>query len=59
MTKQDYITQCLKDALSALDVPYSTPRTEGIAVGSELIYPQIAIERIRSVLNADKLFADL
>lgn len=56
MTRDDYIKQCLMDALSALDIKYPMPSTQPIEVAGDYIYPQIAIKRIKSVINVDKLF---
>lgn len=56
MTKDQFIKQCLEDAISALDIKYTTDSTTPVAVDGDFIYPQIAIERIRSVLDADKFF---
>lgn len=52
MTKEFYIKSCLLDAISALDVADLPDR---IQVGKDYIYPKVAIERIQSVLEVDKL----
>lgn len=54
MNREAYIKQCLMDAISAIDIP-DLP-TNPIQIGKDFIYPRIALERIRSVLNVDKLF---
>lgn len=56
MTKEAYIKQCLLDAISALDIAYASSATTPIEINGNYIYPQIALERIRSVLNVDRLF---
>lgn len=56
MNREAYIKQCLLDAISALDIAYGQSSTTPIPFNGDYIYPQIAIERIRSVLNVDTLF---
>jgi len=54
MTKEQYIAQCLDDAIDALDVA-GLPKE--IAVGDDWIYPQIALRRLKNILAADRTFA--
>ena len=55
MTKKEYIASCIYDALSALDVA-NLPQS--IQVGDDWIYPRVAIQRIKSIRDADELFKD-
>jgi len=54
MSKDEYIKQCLDDALSCLDIA-NVP--VAIQIGDEYIYPKCALSRIKNVLNADSKFA--
>jgi hypothetical protein len=53
MTREEYIQQCLADAVEALsvkDLPTS------IQIGDDWIYPKVAMHRLKSIQNVDKLF---
>lgn len=53
MSREQYLAQCLTDAISALDVA-NLPMS--IQVGNDWIYPKVAMERLRSIQNVDQLF---
>lgn len=54
MNKAEYIRQCAKDVISALEIANLPDRIE---IDGDWIYPKVALERAKSILRADTMTA--
>ena len=54
MTRTEYLTLCLNDAISALDEPDLPMRID--LGNNRFIYPHVAIQRLKAIRDVDQFF---